>query len=125
MSRNQPPHASRNSAGRAAKTSAVLRPTKRIGRQSLIERRDLCMAEIARRNGETGDARNLSTKARQLLTRHWWSSSWRARADVLRAAEWLLGIGRSGSPRPKAADARNPQRATPPAAASLDARTGK
>jgi hypothetical protein len=54
------------------------------------------MAEIARGWREPGDPASLFDKARQLLTRHWSASSWRARADILRTAEWLIGVGKKG-----------------------------
>jgi hypothetical protein len=55
------------------------------------------MAEIARFAPVPGDTGSLFDKARQLLTRHWSVSSWRARADILRTAEWLIGVGKKGA----------------------------
>src|SRR6266545_3632392 len=53
--------------------------------------------EIARSWSEPGNSgSSLFGKARQLLTRHWSASSWRARADILRTAEWLVGVGKIG-----------------------------
>jgi hypothetical protein len=52
------------------------------------------MAEIARLWSEAENSGRLFEKARQLLTRHWSASSWRARADILRTAEWLVGVGK-------------------------------
>ena len=63
----------------------------------MIDRRDQCMAEIAWFESERGDWGSLIDKARQLLTRHWSVSSWRARADILRTAEWLIGVGKQGA----------------------------
>ena len=55
------------------------------------------MAEIARvLVASQAIAASLFDKARQLLTRHWSVSSWRARADILRTAEWLIGVGNEG-----------------------------
>jgi hypothetical protein len=84
----------RKASGRTAKAARATRPVERIGRQALIDRRDRCMAEIARFWPQPGDAGSLFEKARQLLTRHWAASSWRARADILRTAEWLIGVGK-------------------------------
>ena len=84
-------------AGRKPQALRATRPVERIGRQALIDRRDHCMAEIARFWSEPGNSGSLFAKARQLLTRHWSASSWRARADILRTAEWLVGIGRKGA----------------------------
>ncbi len=55
------------------------------------------MAEIVRFRSEPGHSDHLFEKARQLLTRHWSASSWRARADILRTAEWLVGVGKKGA----------------------------
>ena len=52
------------------------------------------MAEIARVRRESTTPNSFFDKARQLLTRHWSLSSWRSRADLLRTAEWLVGVGR-------------------------------
>jgi hypothetical protein len=83
-------------SGRKATAARPARAVEHIGRQTLIDRRDHCMAEIARFAAAPGDSRNMFDKARQLLTRHWSVSSWRARADILRTAEWLIGIGKKG-----------------------------
>jgi hypothetical protein len=87
----------RKGAGRKPQTSRPTRPVEPIPRQALIERRDRCMAEVARFWSEPGSSASLFAKARQLLTRHWSASSWRGRADLLRTAEWLVGIGKKGA----------------------------
>jgi hypothetical protein len=87
----------RKASGRKATAARPARPVARIGRQTLIDRRDHCMAEIAHLAPVPGDSGSLADKARQLLTRHWSVSSWRARADILRTAEWLIGIGKKGT----------------------------
>jgi len=97
MPRNALRSSLRNKSGRTPQPERVARAVPRIGRQSLIERRDLCMSEIVRLSSDANAASSFLNKARQLLTRHWWSSSWRARADVLRTAEWLVGLGRKGA----------------------------
>jgi hypothetical protein len=84
-------------AGRKPQALRAARPVERIARQALIDRRDHCMAEIARFWCEPGNSAGLFEKARQLLTRHWSASTWRARADILRTAEWLVGIGKKGA----------------------------
>jgi hypothetical protein len=81
-------------AGRKAKPSRAARSVERIDRRSLIERRDQCMRDIAPLQAGTDTSGDLANKARQLLTRHWVSSSWRCRADILRTAEWLIGVGK-------------------------------
>jgi hypothetical protein len=83
--------------GRTAKAPRAARSIERIGRQAMIDRRDRCMAEIARFESQQDHSASLIDKARQLLTRHWSVSSWRARADILRTAEWLIGVGKQGA----------------------------
>ena len=83
----------RQEVGRRASPVHALPSVKRIPRQSLIDRREQCMKEIARLQARTNVSGNLSDKARQLLTKHWAASTWRRRAEILRSAEWLLGIG--------------------------------
>jgi hypothetical protein len=87
----------RKAPGRTAKAPRAARSFERIGRQAMIDRRDHCMAEIVEFESWRGDSASLVDKARQLLTRHWSVSSWRARADILRTAEWLIGVGKKGA----------------------------
>jgi hypothetical protein len=87
----------RKAPGRKSQPVRATRPVERIARQALIDRRDRCMAEIARFWSEPGNSGSLFAKARQLLTRHWSVSSWRGRADLLRTAEWLVVVGRKGT----------------------------
>ncbi|HYV31250.1 MAG TPA: hypothetical protein VEO53_09125 [Candidatus Binatia bacterium] len=84
-------------AGRKPQALRATRPVERTSRQALIDRRDRCMAEIARFWSEPGNSVSLFAKARQLLTRHWSASPWRGRADILRTAEWLVGVGKKGA----------------------------
>jgi hypothetical protein len=97
----------RNKTGRTSKPAHGARPIERISRKETIERRDHCIAEITRLRSDTNASGNLADKALQLLTRHWSVSSWRARGDILRTAEWLLGISRKAAgasmPSPNAA----------------------
>ena len=86
----------RKAPGRKAKPPQATRSVAQIGRQTMINRRDHCMREIARFWSDPGNSGRFFDKARQLLTRHWSVSSWRARADILRTAEWLIGIGKKG-----------------------------
>ncbi len=79
------------------KAARDARLADRISRGALIERRDLCMREIVRLRSDADPSGNLANKARQLLTARWAAASWRARADILRSAEWLLGISRNAA----------------------------
>src|SRR4029453_19470798 len=71
-----------------------VRGVEPAGRQEMIDQRDRCIAEIARVRRESATPNSFFDKARQLLTKHWSASSWRSRADILRTAEWLVGVGR-------------------------------
>ena len=84
-------------AGRTPKPRRVARSVERIGRHAMIERRDHCMTEIAQLRNDARTSGVLADKVRQLLTRHWSASSWHSRADILRTAEWLVGIVRKGT----------------------------
>jgi hypothetical protein len=87
----------RRAPGRKSQPVRGRRPIERIARQVLIERRDRCMAEIARFWSGPANSGRLFEKARQLLTRHWSVSTWRARRNLIRTAEWLIGIGKKGA----------------------------
>lgn len=80
--------------GRTPKPVRAARPIERVRRETLIERRDRCMSTIARQRGGAHAAGSLANKARLLLTKHWATASWHARAELVRTAEWLVGIGR-------------------------------
>jgi hypothetical protein len=73
--------------------AATKRSVERIGRQELIARRDFCIMAITRHDRDESNHNAFFSKARTLLTRHWYPSSWRSRADILRNAEWLLRVG--------------------------------
>jgi hypothetical protein len=83
----------RKAAGRKPQPTRPTRAVERIARQALIDRRDRCIAEIACA-GADWNSGSLFEKARQLLTRHWSASTWRSRADLIRTAEWLVGVGK-------------------------------
>lgn len=82
----------RKAPGRKRAPVAAKRPTARIGRQEIIDRRDRCLSAIAGHRNES-NSNAFFLKARTLLTRHWYPSSWRSRADILRNAEWLVRVG--------------------------------
>lgn len=92
----------RKKATYATKGGRGSAPPKRIGRAVMIERRDRCMSEVVRLRSSASASGALADKAYRLLTTHWAASSWRARSDILRSAEWLLGISRkvTGAPTP-------------------------
>jgi hypothetical protein len=69
----------RRAPGRKSQAVRATRPVERIARQALIDRRDRCMAEIAHFWSEPENSGRLFEKAR---------------ADILRTAEWLVGVGK-------------------------------
>jgi hypothetical protein len=76
------------------------RAIPRFARATVIERREICLGEIARlRNGRT-ISQSLAEKALRLLTQHWSASSWPLRSDIVRTAEWLVGVGRRNDRQP-------------------------
>ena len=112
----------RKKSGAPGTGRGVVAP-KRIGRDAMIERRDRCITQLARLRHGKNVSGALADKARHLLTSHWSASSWRARADILRTAEWLLGISqkaacpsppasRSGQDRSAESDRRDAQHRT-------------
>lgn len=82
----------RKAPGRKKAPAAPKRSIERMGRQEMIARRDHCMITITRERDEP-NPNAFFVKARTLLTRHWYPSSWRSRADILRNAEWLVRVG--------------------------------
>jgi hypothetical protein len=88
----------RHAASRKAPPARVARSVERMGRQKLIERRDHCLSEIAQLRNEMKASSSLAFKARRLLTQYWAAAAWCARADILRTAEWLVGIDRKRMP---------------------------
>src|SRR5262245_25657920 len=83
----------RKPAPRKEGPCAARRSAERIGRQELTARRDRCIMAIARHDRDGSNDNAFFSKARTLLTRHWYPSSWRSRADLLRNAEWLVRVG--------------------------------
>src|SRR5262249_27365248 len=73
--------------------AATKRSVERIGRQELTARGDRCTRAIARHDRDGSNDNAFFSKARTLLTRHWYPSTWRSRADLLRDAEWLVRVG--------------------------------
>jgi hypothetical protein len=92
MSRRASRLQSRKKVGGLVRPVHVSRPVERIPRESLIDRRQKCIEEIARLRLSTNTSGNLLDKAGRLLTKYWADSTWGRRADILRSAEWLLGI---------------------------------
>jgi hypothetical protein len=96
----------RKAPGRKKAPVVSKRPVARLGRQEIIDRRDRCLSMIAASLDES-KLNAFFVKARTLLTRHWYPSSWRSRADILRNAEWLVRVGaRSEQLRSSCPDSR-------------------
>jgi len=83
----------RKAPRRGKAPAATKRSFERIGRHELIARRDRCIMVIAGHDRDGSNDNAFFLKARTLLTRHWYPSSWRSRADILRNAEWLVRVG--------------------------------
>jgi hypothetical protein len=82
----------RNAPWRKGAPVAAKRPIARIGRKEMIGRRDRCLSAIAGHRNES-NSNAFFLKARTLLTRHWYPSSWRSRTNILRNAEWQVRVG--------------------------------
>jgi hypothetical protein len=65
---------------------------RRVSRAVLRSHRDNYLDELKRR-ALCGATNRFSDKAIVLLTRHWAKTHWNGRADLLRAAHWLICIG--------------------------------
>jgi hypothetical protein len=65
---------------------------RRVSHVVLRSRRDHYLDEL--KGHVSSDATNcFSDKAMILLTQHWAKTHWNGRADLLRAAHWLIRIG--------------------------------
>jgi hypothetical protein len=64
---------------------------------SLLSQRDALMAEIAILRSQANVPPSSIGKASTLLTRYWSRGNWQTRAEILRAARWLLNVGRMQS----------------------------
>jgi hypothetical protein len=76
----------RNAPWRKRAPVAAKRPIARIGRKEMISSRDRCLSAIAGHRNES-NSNAFFLKARTLLTRHWYPSSWRSQTKILRNAE--------------------------------------
>lgn len=70
---------------------------------ALQQQRDRLMAEIGLLTKTRVGADSFVRKALTLLTVGWGKASWRARADLLRSADWLLNMERTRRAKPVAA----------------------
>jgi hypothetical protein len=61
---------------------------------SLLSQRDTLMAEIAILRSGAKMPRSSLNKAGTLLTRYWSKANWQTREEILRAARWLLNVGK-------------------------------
>jgi hypothetical protein len=63
----------------------------------LLTQRDALMTEIAMWRSRATVPSSSISKAGTLLTRYWSKADWEARAEILRAARWLLNVGKMQS----------------------------
>lgn len=75
--------------------SATRNYTKHVS--SLLSQRDTLMAEIAILRARAKVPRSSINKAGTLLTRYWSKANWQSREEILRAARWLLNVGKMQS----------------------------
>jgi hypothetical protein len=64
---------------------------------SLLSQRDALMAEIAILSAHARVPCSAVGKTRSLLTRYWSKADWQGREEILRAARWLLNVGKMHS----------------------------
>src|SRR5262249_8085393 len=89
-------------ARRHSKTSAKQRspsPSRAYSKRmdSLLSQRDALMAEIAILSTHARIPSSTLSKTRSLLTRYWSKADWQSREEILRAARWLLNVGKMHS----------------------------
>ncbi len=85
--------------------TAKTAPRQRTLSPAAIDRqRQLQVATIARARALGEDRNALLDKATRLLTVHWGSSDWAARAAILKTVDWLLRVAlHNRQPSPKSA----------------------
>jgi hypothetical protein len=64
---------------------------------SLLSQRDALMAEIAILRSRAKVPHPSINKVGTLLTRYWSKANWQTREEILRAARWLLNVGKMQS----------------------------
>ena len=60
---------------------------------AIDRKRTECMREIERLRSAMGSTPFIEKANQLLLPRYWAGANWRARAEILRTVEWLLGMG--------------------------------
>jgi shikimate kinase len=79
-----------------ASTSAL--PPRQTSRQrvdQIVRQRERLIAEVQDFGAEQGRSES-AQKAQQLLTRWWAKADWKAREELLKAAEWLIQMEKQG-----------------------------
>jgi hypothetical protein len=84
-------------AGRNGRHRASHRPPRAPAQEPLdadaiSRKRAECMREIERLRGTLGPTPFVEKAHRLLLPRYWGAASWKARADILKAVEWLIAV---------------------------------
>jgi hypothetical protein len=64
---------------------------------SLLSQRDALMTEIAILRSRSKVPHSSINKVGTLLTRYWSKANWQTREEILRAARWLLNVGKMQS----------------------------
>lgn len=86
------------SVQRNTQSSTHVVPPRQTSRQradQIVRQRERLIAEVQDFNA--GQERSESAqKAQQLLTRWWAKADWKAREELLKAAEWLIEVEKQG-----------------------------
>ena len=78
-----------------ARPRALQRPTRYFSRQQAEDiraQRGRLMDELARWREQSDASLSSVAKAQELLTRWWSRADWSGRAELLKAAEWLIRL---------------------------------
>jgi hypothetical protein len=79
-------------AGKERGRSAPRTSSKQV--VALLSQRDSLMSEIEILRSRATAPGSSIDKAGTLLTRHWSKADWQTREEILRAARWILNVGR-------------------------------
>lgn len=68
---------------------------QRPPQEAILAKRTQLMVEIARLRNWNGTSRKPLDRAELLLTARWGRATWAARANLLKSAQWLVGLAYS------------------------------
>lgn len=79
----------------ASTNASQPRQTSRQRVDQIVRQRERLIAEVQNFSAEQGRSES-AQKAQQLLTRWWAKADWKAREELLKAAEWLIQMDKQG-----------------------------